>query len=714
GGCGKSRLALEVARGVSPADYPDGAWLVELGSLAEPELVEETVASALGVPASAAARMAEALRDRRMLVVLDNCEHLLGAAAPLAERLLKACPHVRILATSREPFNVGVERTWRVPSLSLPDPRRSATATQVAQSAAVRFFAQRAQQRNPRFSLTDANAAVVAHICRRLDGIPLALELAAARVKALPVEQLSQRLDDQFRLLAGGDRTALPQHQTLRALMDWSFQLLNDPEKALLRRLSVFGGGCTLESAEVVCADGADGTVPEEAIEMWEVLDYLSQLVDKSLAIMEEFPADGGAYAPPRYRLMETVRAYAREKLREAGEEDEWRRRHGRYFRDVVLGAAAEGPPGGVAEQAEWQARLLADRDNLRVALDGLLAADGAAEPEAAEDAARVALGLIPFWARLGAHGEARGYLEKCLAREGEIGDAPRRAHLRRAVGWFSYLQGDHAAAESVLLEARSLYQEQGDAAGESSVLNHLALTAQAQGRLPEARENYGQCLQLARDAGEERRAGDALSNMGLLHIEEGTYAEARACLEEARAIFERMGDRMRTAGTLCNLSNLALKEGAWAEARAYSEESLGLFAEIDHRLGRVFSLINLTEAAAPLGDHAGALGYVRDALVLCQEVEMAQHVPLLLELAAVSQEATGDPEGALVSLGVAARLRREGAAANPAGDAVDAAEAADLAWRLEEALGPERAASARERAARTRPEEIFAVPSNP
>ncbi len=699
GGCGKSRLALEAAHSVDPAQYLDGAWLVELGSLSEPELVDDTVADALHLTASG--HLAEDLREKRLLLVLDNCEHLLGACATLVEHLLKTCPHLRILATSREPFNLGAEQVWRVPSLALPDPRRSDTAERVLQSPAVRFFVQRAQFRNPRFAVTDANARAVAEICRRLDGIPLALELAAARVRALPVEQVAQRLEDQFRLLAGGDRTALPQHQTLRAMMDWSFQLLDDGERAVLRRLSVFGGGWSLEAAEAICPDGEDGTVPEEAIETWEILDYLSQLVDKSLVALDEPNADEEPSTTLNYRLLETVRAYAREKLREAGEEADWRARHARYFRDLALEGeeAASGP-----ENTRWQARVTAERDNLRLALDELLARGAAADLEAARDAARMALALIPFWARVGAHREARGYLEKCLVNEERIGDMSLRAHLHRAAGWFAYLEQDHAAAEAVLTRALALYQEQEDRAGEAAAMNYRALVEQAQGRLPEARESYGKCLRLARDAGEESRAGDVLSNLGLLHIDEGEYAAARVCLEEAHDLFERQGDTRRTAGALCNLANLALKEGAWSDAREWAEQSLRLFTSIAHRMGMVFSRINLAEAAGPLGDHAAALRHVREALLLCRDADLTREVPHLLELRASSLEATGQPEEALFSLEAAAVLR--GGSAPP--------ERREAAERLAAGLAEGRAEQIRSYAASVSLEEIFARVSNP
>jgi predicted ATPase/class 3 adenylate cyclase len=309
GGVGKTRLALQAAADLLET-YGDGVWLVELAPLADPDLVPQTVAFALGVREEPGRpftqTLADYLRNKKLLLLLDNCEHLVDACARLADTLLRSCPDLQILATSREALGVPGERTYRLPSLGLPDPARLPPMDVLAQFESVRLFRERAQLHQPAFAVTAANAPALAQVCHRLDGIPLAIELAAARVRSLPVEQIAARLDDRFRLLTGGSRTALPRQQTLRALMDWSYGLLTDGEKTLLRRVSVFSGGWTLEAAETVCAgDGVDD---------WEILDLLTRLVDKSLIVYEE--RDGEA----RYRLLETVRQYAQERLQESGE----------------------------------------------------------------------------------------------------------------------------------------------------------------------------------------------------------------------------------------------------------------------------------------------------------------------------------------------------------------------------------------------------------
>jgi non-specific serine/threonine protein kinase len=318
-GVGKTRLALQVADEMWDA-YADGVWLVELAALADPALVPQAVAAVLGVQEPPGrpllGTLAEALRAQQVLLVLDNCEHLLAACATLADQLLRAGPHLEILATSREALAVAGETTWRVPSLAVPAdaPASGDGGATLVECEAVRLFVARACAAVPSFTLTERNAGAVGHVCRRLDGIPLALELAAARVRALPVEQLAVRLDDRFRLLAGGSRAALPRQQTLRAAVDWSYALLPEAEQVLLRRLAVFAGGWTLEAAEAVCA--GDGLAPEN------VLELLVELVNKSLVLAEE------AGGERRFRLLETLRQYAWEKLQAAGEEAAVRGRH--------------------------------------------------------------------------------------------------------------------------------------------------------------------------------------------------------------------------------------------------------------------------------------------------------------------------------------------------------------------------------------------------
>jgi non-specific serine/threonine protein kinase len=377
GGCGKTRLALQVARAVLD-HYPDGAWLVELAPLSDPGLVPRAVASVLGVSESPdrplVTALAEFLGTKSLLLILDNCEHLVAACAELAEALLRHCPNLRILATSREVLAAAGEATWRVPSLQAPSVESAAApgamaglrpgprAPQLLEFEAIRLFVERAAAMGAGFGVTEENALAVAEVCRRLDGIPLAIELAAARVKVFAVEQIAAGLDDCLRLLASGQRTAVPRQQTLRATVDWSYGLLSEPERALLRRLAVFAGGWTFEAAEAVCVG--------EGIAAHAVLDLLAMLVDKSLVQAEE------RQGTVRYRLLETIRQYAREKLEEAGEAERTQDRHLAYFLDL----AEEGDPKlRGPEQRVWLDRLDVEHDNLRAALHWSLTA-GAGE----------------------------------------------------------------------------------------------------------------------------------------------------------------------------------------------------------------------------------------------------------------------------------------------------------------------------------------------
>ena len=398
GGVGKTRLALEVAAQLLE-DFPHGVWLVDLSTLSDAALVPQAIAAPLNMQEEAGRPLTAALGDyllsKKVLLILDNCEHLSEACAQLTESLLRRCPSIRVLATSRETLGMVGEAVYRVPSLSLPDLRRLPDFDGLIQYEAVRLFADRAALSQPEFALRPDNAAAVARICGHLDGIPLAIELAAARVKALSVEAIAARLGDRFRLLTGG-RTAVPRHQTLRAVMDWSYDLLPEPERALLRRLSVFAGGFALEAAAAV-------GMREDGDEI-ETVDVLARLVDKSLVTVDQHAAD------LRYRLLETVRQYGREKLLGAGEADEAQRRHRDYF--LALAERAE-PELHRASQTMWLDRLEIEHDNLRAALEWSLGLEGD------ETGLRLAAALAPYWHARGYLSEGREWLERARAEGG-------------------------------------------------------------------------------------------------------------------------------------------------------------------------------------------------------------------------------------------------------------------------------------------------------
>ena len=444
GGAGKTRLALQVAA-ETLEEFPGGVWLVELAALSDPTLVPQAEASALRVTEQPGRLMVDTLRDgvrgKSMLVMLDNCEHLVAACAHLTTALLGACPNLRILATSREALGVSGETTWRVPSLSVPDPQHLPPLDRFKEYDAVRLFIDRVVASDPQFAVTTNNAPAVAQVCHRLDGIPLALELAAARVKVLAVEQIATRLDDRFRLLTAGSRTAVLRQQTLRATMDWSFDLLSQEERALLRRRSVFAGGWSLEAAEAICSGNG--------VAASDTLDLLTQLVNKSLVIAE---TQGGE---ARYRLLETVRQYGRDRLLKSKKLETMRDRHLNFF----LNLAEKAEPhleGG--EQAVWLNRLGAEHDNLRGALEwSIHGAPG--------KGLRLAVALGKFWLVRGHFTEGRGWLEEALE-SSTRGSVALRAKAFNWAGLMAVRQVDYAAARSFHGKSLAIYREVRDKRG--------------------------------------------------------------------------------------------------------------------------------------------------------------------------------------------------------------------------------------------------------
>ncbi len=410
GGTGKTRLAIQAAADLLEL-FPDGVWLVELAPLSDPDLIPQTVVGTLGLRASpgkpAVEVLVDHLKQRETLLILDNCEHMVEAAAQIADKLLQGCPELHILATSREILGTGGEVPFRVPSLSVPNVRLLPVSVSVKDLEqllgfeSVRLFCDRAASSSPGFKITSTNAAAIVQICQRLDGIPLAIELAAARVRMLSIEQIAARLDDSFRLLTGGSRTVLPRHQALRALIDWSYNLLSEEERTMLLRLSVFSGGWTLEAAEAILPD-LPGSM--------DIIGLLAQLVDKSLALAEQ-----GKDCENRYRLLETIRQYAGEKLVEAGGSEPVRDRHMAYF--ARLANQAE-PHLRSREQIQWLDRLEAELDNIRSALEW-------SRDHHVEDGLRMAADLFWFWHIRGFSSEGLEWVEKLVAREREQRDEP-------------------------------------------------------------------------------------------------------------------------------------------------------------------------------------------------------------------------------------------------------------------------------------------------
>src|SRR5829696_4164636 len=604
GGSGKTRLALEVVRDLVGA-YPDGVWLVELAPLSEGALVPQAVAKAVKVPEQPGRSLTEALvdtlREKRLLQVLDNCEHLIEAAARLADALLSSCPHLRVVATSREALSLEGELVWRVDPLSVPsaDPdahRTPVTTGELVRYGAVRLFVERAKLRSPHFEFTEENAGAVAQICRKLDGMPLAVELAAARVRALSLEQISQRLEDSLRLLRGDSRSAPQRQRTLRATLEWSHNLLSAEEQMLLRRLSVFAGGWTLEAAEE--AVGTSEDVGEE-----DVIELISKLVDKSLVVAEVKAAD-----VVRYRLLEPVRQYARERLEESGEGDAFRHRHAEFF----LALAEEAAPQLTgAHQQEWANRLEADHDNMRAALSWSLESES-------ETALRLAGALARFW-EIRSH-----YLE---------GSRWIKAALR---------QSDHA-----------------DGRAQAKALSEAGTFAWHRGDYEQATVFHGQALALYRKLGDEANAAFALLCVGVQDLEQGEHERAKPFFEEALALSRELGDKRTIVYALHNIGEVALHTGHYEQARTLGMEAVSVSQEMDDKWSEARDFVWLGMVTAYKGDdYEEASGFLEEGLALVREVGDWEWVGHALDSFAVIAGAKGQGERAARLYGAAEALR--------------------------------------------------------
>ena len=588
GGVGKTRLALRLAADLVQA-FADGVWLVDLASLTSPDLVAQTIAGVLGVREGPQRSLLDALvdhlRHRQLLLVLDNCEHLIDTCATLVEVFLRGAPALRILATSREALGVPGETVCRVPSLSLPQEVPVPGAQALLDCEATRLFIERAVAIDAGFAVTPGNGATISDICRRLDGIPLAIELAAARVEVLPVEEINTRLQDRFRLLTGGRRTAVARQRTLEATVDWSYQLLSGVERQLLGRLSVFSAGWTLDAAEKIC--GGDG-IPAS-----DMLELLSRLVTKSLVAVVDDVVDEW-----RYRLIETVRQYALERLTHTGDADRLRDRHFEFFLNEFRGATPILRGGG---QVACLRRLRREQDNVRVALDW-----GLASPRLSEVALELAGALFWFWTKRGQFAEGRQWLERALA-NGADAPGPTRARALIGLVHMHYFQGHYAEAGARIAEALSLGREHRDA----------------------------------------WVASFALSLQGFIAFELGDLELAATCAHEAREAAYSSGDPVQHGGPLLVLANIAVSTGDHDRAQQFYDESI----EVHRRAGDAWGLGILLSAAAGLriirGDLEQARAHASEALSLCQELDDARGLAWSLEVFAGLLAARGFGEGA-------------------------------------------------------------------
>jgi predicted ATPase/DNA-binding XRE family transcriptional regulator len=603
GGIGKTRLALRVAAG-AVSEYPDGVWLVELASVSAPHRIPNAVAEALRTRTAPGSSPIETLRAHLahsdLLLILDNCEHVVQVCAELVENLLRTSPGLRVLATSREPLGSSGELAWRVPSMAVPNSGAVPPVASLLELEGVRLFAERAGAARPSFRVSTNNAAAVAEICRRLDGIPLALELAAARVASMSVHQVAERLHDRFRLLTQGGRTAPPRQQTLRAAIDWSYELLTESERLLLDRLSVFAGGWTLEAAEAVCS--------AELIAHAEIADLLARLVARSLVLAESGPDER-----VRYRLLETMRQYAEARLVERGEVSVVRTRHLEFF--LGLAEAAYPHLAGGSRQVAWMEQLDPERANLRLAMRWCL------------DAQNAALGLQLggalwwFWFLRDSHGTDDGVdWSEAIEQLAKSGD--RTAVRARALDGAAALAsqaGDAARAHALQRESIEIWGELGDQLQIARSLNIQGWSALQRGDSSTARVLLEDALQVARQQGDAVQQAITLNNLGRAYGEQGDESAAWDRHRLALELFRNLGDRHGTALSLSWLCHWGLGNGDRTLAIEYGQEAGRLLQTLGARRNLVWTLVDLAVLLIPT-EPASSLELLDESLRLAQQ----------------------------------------------------------------------------------------------
>lgn len=630
GGAGKTRLAVEVADRLAPT-FPAGAWFIGLESVTDPGLVAERFASTLRVdeqPGRAHLDLVvDHLRDRRALLVVDNCEHVLDACAEVVAGILRSGSPAHVIATSRERLAIAGEATHRVPSLTLPDEHDDAATA--ARSEAVRLFVDRARLSRPGFAVDDANVGAITRIALQLDGIPLAIELAAAKVSALTPTQIADHLDDRFTLLTGGERTALPRHRTLRAAMDWSYDLLGADERRVLDRLPIFRGGFDLPACEVVCT-GGDGADP--------VISSLTGLVEKSLVIAD---TDHG-----RYRLLETVRRYAEENLWASGSADAVAALHARYFTDL---AEAAGPELEGPDQGTWLRRLDRDRDNLRAAFEWQLARD---DP----GAMRLASAIWRFWLLRRRPAEGRDWLDRAL---GADGDADPAWTLRALLGsgMLASNQGDREAARDLLERAHLLAEETNAPDSAAAALTALALLHHKDGDLPTATATFREALGRARTAGDRVHTSRILTNLALVLDDQGQEDEAARCAAEALDVSHATEVPDLIADALLTSGELTMNHGDDGRARELLEEALRRGGEAGLDYITAWAQAYLGKLRLRADDSRAARAMLGEAVELFEEMESPMGAEWALRHLALAETAEGELAGARESAARALRL---------------------------------------------------------
>lgn len=702
GGSGKTRLAIQAATDLID-QFVDGVWWVELAALTAAEQVARAAAKALGVvehpQEDIYTALSRFLANKQLLLVLDNCEHLVAASAALVTALLSRCPQLQILTTSREALNVAGEVIWPVPTLALPNPQQVVLTELLLQFECIRLFVERAGAVQPGFHLTLDNAPAVVALCTQLDGIPLAIELAAARVKVLPVAQIAARISSaigaRFALLTQGSRTVLPRQQTLRAAIDWSYDLLDAAERHLFRIVAIFHGGFTLAALEeilefsvwiaAVPSDPASASSHQPPATSYQPLDLLTQLVDKSLVIVEP---QGDEH---RYRLLETLRAYALEQWAATDAMALFQQRHATYFLEL----AEQGAPELLrAQQPLWLTRLETEHANLRAALTYWL------DTGAGDQALRLALALHRFWDYRGYVSEGREWLQKALASR-DTATPVAQASALNAAGWLAYRQGDLAQAQPLHEEALCLAEQAGAEEAQVDALQHLAVIAMDRGEYATAQAQLATSLTLARRLDYQPGLARTLTRLGALAWDLDRITEARAYRQEALQIEQRLGNQVNMATSFLGLADadrflgdgvaahrhydaslqisrtlghqgligaalkglgmLAFKQGAYADAQRYGEEALQIFRTVGDKAHIGFALCNLGDVARQAGAHSQALAYYGQYLQIMYEIGYTWPTFYALEdIAALLTEVHHHSSTAARLFGAAHTLRQE------------------------------------------------------
>lgn len=644
GGSGKTRLGLELCR-VGAAAFQDRVYFVALGSISDPAMVPAAIAECVGIRETGGRPFLDLLKNyfretepAPVLLLLDNFEHILPASAFVIE-FVEACTSLKVLVTSRAPLRVYGEHEFPVPPLALPHREEMQSVEALAANPSIRLFTQRAAAVKPDFQLTADNAPAIAEVCSRLDGLPLAIELAAARVKMLPLSGILTRLQSRLQLLTAGARDLPQRQQTLRNAIDWSYDLLNEAEQKLLRRLSVFWGGWTLEGAEAVCNTKEDIGV--------DIFDLMSSLVDKSL-VQSLVRTRGPGAEEPRFRMLETIREYSMERLHQSGEEAATKRAHAAYC--LVL--AEEGNPElNETERAAWLTRCDIEYDDFRAALDWLF------QTRDLDWGFRFCMALFRFWDMREHSAEGRDRLEHILQLAG-FGYPRERAKTCLFLGAFSTAQGDFTASSCFLEQSLSIYQELEDHSGIAISLNALAIMARDRGDYAAAKINFEKSLAYWRQIHDQFAIARCLHNLGNVSKISGDYARARMALTEAMRIFEDVGDHIGAAWALNQQGDVAKEQGDLAAARGLYQRALAAFRSAGDRWGAARSLVDLGAIACELGEQENAYESFRDSLEIFRDLGHRRGIARVIEGLACLALSRGEPRRALSAAAAASHLR--------------------------------------------------------